>query len=49
MDTEGQAPADARYLVSTICRGSGPGEPSGHLYVVDPERGVQELLPGAAV
>ena len=45
MDTEGQAPADARYLVSTICRGSGPGEPSGHLYVVDPQRGVQSSCP----
>ena len=30
-----------RVVVSTICRGSRPGEPSGHLYVVDPERGVQ--------
>ena len=29
-----------RVVVSTICRGSRPGEPSGHLYVVDPERGV---------
>ena len=27
-------------MVSTICRGSRPGEPSGHLYVVDTERGV---------
>ena len=29
-----------RVVVSTICRGSRPGEPSGHLYVVDLERGV---------
>ena len=29
-----------RVVVSTICRGSRPGEPSGHLYVVDTERGV---------
>ena len=28
-------------VVSTICRGSRPWEPSGHLYVVDLERGVQ--------
>ena len=27
-------------VASTICRGSRPGEPSGYLYVVDPERGV---------
>ena len=28
-------------MVSTICRGSRPWEPSGHLYVVDLEHGVQ--------
>ena len=30
-----------RVVVSTICRGSRPWEPSGHLYVVDLEHGVQ--------
>ena len=30
-----------RVVVSTICRGSRRWEPSGHLYVVDLERGVQ--------
>ena len=41
MGGEGQGPAGERYLVSTICRGSRPGEASGHLYVVDLERGVE--------
>ncbi len=45
MEGEGQAPGGERYLVSTICRGSRPDEPSGHLYVVDPERGVQGSCP----
>ncbi len=46
MDSKGQDPAgDSRCLVSTICRGSRPGEPSGYLYVVDPERGVQGSCP----
>ena len=45
MGAEGQAAANARYLVSTICRGSGPDEPSGNLYVVDPELGVQGSCP----
>ena len=30
-----------RFVVSTICRGSRAWEPSGHLYVVDLEHGVQ--------
>ena len=30
-----------RFVVSTICRGSRPWEPSGHLYLVDLEQGVQ--------
>ena len=45
MEGEGQAPGGECYLVSTICRGSRPDEPSGHLYVVDPERGVQGSCP----
>ena len=45
MAGEGQGPAHERYLVSTICRGSRPGEPSGHLYVVDLEQGVQGSCP----
>ena len=46
MTTDRQA-ADGvdRYLVSTICRGSRPGEPSGRLYVVDREHGVQSACP----
>jgi hypothetical protein len=35
-----QAVGARRVAVSTICRGSQPWEPSGHLYVVDLERGV---------
>ena len=34
-----------RVIVSTICRGSRPGESSGHLYVVDLERGVLGTCP----
>lgn len=34
-----------RYLVSTICRGSQPGEPSGNLYIVNLEQGVQSMCP----
>lgn len=41
----GQARAAGRFLVSTICRGSRPGEACGHLYVVDPERGVESACP----
>ena len=40
MDGGRQAVRGDRVVVSTICRGSRPGEPSGHLYVVDLERGV---------
>ena len=42
---EKQASGGSRCLVSTICRGSGPGEPSGYLYVLDPERGVLGSCP----
>lgn len=45
MEGEGQARAESRVLVSTICRGSRMGEASGHLYVVDPERGVRSACP----
>ena len=45
MAGEGQGPARERYLVSTICRGSRPGEPSGHLHIVDLEQGVQGSCP----
>ena len=45
MDGWKQAADGGRYLVSTICRGSRPGETSGHLYIVDPERGVQGFCP----
>ena len=45
MASERQAPAERRFLVSTICRGSRPGEACGHLYVVDPERGVDSACP----
>lgn len=45
MAGERQAPAERRFLVSTICRGSRPGEACGHLYVVDPERGVDSACP----
>lgn len=45
MAGEKQAVGGFRCLVSTICRGSRPGEPSGHLYVVDPQRGVQGSCP----
>ncbi len=45
MHGEGQERSGERYLVSTICRGSRPGEPSGHLYVVDLERGVESSCP----
>lgn len=34
-----------RYLVSTICRGSGEGEASGHLYVIDPRNGLHSECP----
>ena len=42
---EKQASGGSRCLVSTICRGSGPGKPSGYLYVLDPERGVLGSCP----
>lgn len=45
MASERQAPAEQRFLVSTICRGSRPDEACGHLYVVDPERGVDSSCP----
>ena len=41
MDGGRQAVRGECVVVSTICRGSRPWEPSGHLYVVDLERGVQ--------
>lgn len=41
MDGGRQVDQGGRVVVSTICRGSRPGEPSGRLYVVDLERGVQ--------
>ena len=34
-----------RYLVSTICRGSRTGSPSGYLYVVDIVKGLQGACP----
>ena len=45
MTGERQAPATQHFLVSTICRGSQLNEPSGNLYIVDPERGVQSSCP----
>jgi len=45
MGHDGQAQGGERFLVSTICRGSRPGEPSGYLYVVALQRGVQDSCP----
>ncbi len=45
MDSKRQAPAEERFLVSTIYRGSRPDEACGHLYVVDPEGGVESACP----
>lgn len=45
MGSDGQARAEPRFLVSTICRGSRLGDACGYLYVVDPERGVRSACP----